>query len=71
MESLKSQCISGGQGIGPRLSPVWHDPRRERHDILFLRRDRQRSLVVLPWHVYIRFMQAYQRTTDDAQRPPV
>jgi hypothetical protein len=36
------------------------------HDILFVRRDRQRPLVVLPWEVYIRLMQAYQRTPGDA-----
>lgn len=36
------------------------------HDILFLRRDRQRLLVLLPWEMYIRLMQAYQRTPGDA-----
>ena len=38
------------------------------HSLLFLRRDRQRPLVVLPWETYITIMHAYQaqRTPDDA-----
>lgn len=39
------------------------------HDLLFLRRDRQRPLVVLPWDVYIQLLQGYQRLRGDA--PPV
>ena len=38
------------------------------HDLLFLRRDRQRPLVVLSWSTYLTLMHAYQaqRTPDDA-----
>jgi len=37
------------------------------HDMLFLRRDCQRPLVLLPWQMYLKLMHAYQRTTGDAQ----
>ena len=30
----KSKSISGGRGIGPRWSPVWAGPRRERYTLL-------------------------------------
>lgn len=33
------------------------------NDLLFLRRDRQRPLVVLPWGTYLVLMQSYQRAT--------
>jgi len=31
------------------------------HDVLFLRRDRQRPLVLMPWEVYVQLIQSYQR----------
>ena len=37
------------------------------HDMLFLRRDRQRPLVLLPWQTYLKLMHAYQRAIGDAQ----
>ena len=41
------------------------------HALLFLRRDRQRPLVVLSWETYLTIMHAYQaqRTPSDADRP--
>ena len=35
------------------------------HDMLFLRRNCQRPLVVLPWAVYLRLLQGYQRICGD------
>jgi hypothetical protein len=51
-------------GSGFRQLEAWLG----KHDMLFLRRDRQRPLVLLPWQTYLKLMQAYQRTTGDAPR---
>ena len=37
------------------------------HDILFLRRDRQKLLVLLPWDVYLRLMQGAVRRAVEAE----
>ena len=41
------------------------------YDMLFLRRDRQRPLVVLPWSTYLTLMQAYQAQRTPSDAPPV
>jgi len=42
------------------------------HHMLFLKRDRQRPMVLLPWSTYITLMHAYQsqRTAGETETPP-
>ncbi len=34
-------------------------------DVLFLRRDRQRPMVVMPWETYVRLMRTYTALNDE------
>src|SRR2546425_10869973 len=56
---LRAEVKARANGKGFKQLEAWLG----QHDILFLRRDRQRPLVLLPWDVYIRLMQCYQQLT--------
>jgi hypothetical protein len=56
---LRAEVKARANGEGFRQLEKWLG----QHDILFLRRNRQRPLVLLPWDVYIRLLQCYQQLT--------
>ena len=60
---LRGEVKARANGAGFKQLETWLG----NHDMLFLRRDRQRPLVLLPWQTYLKLMHAYQRICGDAQ----
>lgn len=54
---LRAEVKARASGSGFKQLEAWLAD----HDMLFLRRDRQRPLVVMPWATYEKLMVAYQQ----------